>query len=125
MRLQNLKGISLYLSSFMGITLLLTCPVMGVNWNMEPAARRASFRDTQWLNFSAASCIGARTDDLPHEYVFFIDLEVDTDATVMSAMTAYARASAEIVEFSVTIENGCATCTDPVLPQPMSSGGGG
>ncbi|RLS90171.1 MAG: hypothetical protein DWI10_08025 [Planctomycetota bacterium] len=98
---------------------------LGIDWNIPAGGRRATLKDTQFLNFNAASCISPPSDQVVHDYVFFIDLEADTHAKLYSGRKSYTVADAEVLDFSVFIEDGCAECSDPQPALPPSSTGGG
>lgn len=96
----------------------------GGSWSIPPGARVATLRARQTLNFNAASCLAPPSNGQPHAYVFFLDLEADTHARLASAIEARATSKAEVTEFRVSIEDGCASCSDsqPALP-PNHTGG--
>ena len=83
---------------------------VGGSWSIPPGARSATLRARQTLNFNAASCLAPPSNGEPHDYVFFLDLEADTDARLSSAIEALATSSVEVIEFRVSIEDGCASC---------------
>ena len=97
---------------------------VGGSWSIPPGARRAVLANVQTLNFNAASCLAPPSNGEPHDYVFFLDLEADTHARLASAIEARATSKAEVTSFGVSIEDGCASCSDsqPALP-PNHTGG--
>lgn len=97
----------------------------GIDWNIPPGGRIATFHDAQEFYFNALSCLAPPSDNAPHNYVFFIELQVDTDASVSNAKKAHATAEATNLALSVEIEDDCAECTDPQPALPPGSTGGG
>ena len=97
---------------------------VGGSWSIPPGARTATLRARQYLNFNAASCLAPPSNGEPHDYVFFLDLEADTDARLSSAIEADATSSAVVEEFRVSIEDGCASCAggQPAVA-PVHTGG--